>query len=191
MQATIDRDIIVAIGRGPVTIPDDYPRDVGWERLRWDGERIIDLATLSAMWVERTQSGSFVLHAVEVPGSVRVEMTYADRKNLSFGGSISIKTAQQIADELTEKQITSIKNYLASNVVKPQELAEVVMVLLGLIAITAEYARTGNITARNYLDAALPTLRLLPIQKIAEIAPNALNTLKVVFDSYFSKLENL
>jgi hypothetical protein len=191
MQATIDRDIIVAIGRGPVTIPDDYPRDVGWERLRWDGERIIDLATLDSMWVERTQAGSFVLHAVEVPGSVLVDMAYSDRKNLSFGGSISVKTAQQLADELTEKQITAIKNYLASNVVKPKELAEVIMVLLGLIAITSEYARTGNITARNYLDAALPTLRQLPIEKIANIAPTALNTLKAVFDSYFSKLESL
>lgn len=191
MQATIDRDIITVLGRGPVTIPDDYPRDVGWERLRWDGERIIDLATLSAMWVERTQAGSFVLHAIEVPGAVLVDMTYADRKNLYFDGSIKVKTAQQIADELLTKQIETVKNYLASNVVKPKELAKVVMVLLGLIAITAEYARTQNVTARNYLDAALPTLRQLPIQKIADIAPNALNTLKAVFDTYFSKMESI
>jgi hypothetical protein len=190
MQATIDKDIITVLGRGPVTIPDDYPRNVGLERLRFDGANVVDLATLAGMWVELT-NGNFILHCKEFDGCAFVTMTYSDRKNLYFDGAIKVKTAQQITDELLKKQIEAVNNYLASSVVKPKELAEVIMVLLGLIAITAEYARTQNTTSRNYLDAALPTLRKLPIQKISDIAPTALNTLKTVFDSYFSKLENL
>lgn len=190
MQATLNNDIVVAIGRGPVTLPDDYPRDVGWERLRWDGERIIDLATLAAIWVEYV-NGQFVLHAVEVSGAVLVEMTYADRRNLYFDGAIRIKTAQQIADELAAKHLEAVRTYLANQVATPKQIAELVMVMVGLIAVTAEYARTQNATARTYLDAALPTLRDLPIQKIAGVAPNALATLKAIFETYFSKLENL
>jgi hypothetical protein len=65
MQATIDRDLITVMGRGSVTLPDDYPRDVGLERLRWNGSEIIDLATLSGFWVEH-KNGMFVLHCLSV-----------------------------------------------------------------------------------------------------------------------------
>ena len=192
MQAIVDRDIIVAIGRGPVRIPDDYPRDVGWERLRWDGKRIIDLATCSALWVEHTQAGVFVLHAVEVPNSVLVEMTYADRKNLYLNsGTIHIKTAQQIADELLAKQTEAVRTYLASQVTTPKELAELIMVLTGLIALTAIYARTNNATAGAALTAIMPQLQALPLAKIAPLFPNAATTLKDIFELYFTRLEGV
>jgi hypothetical protein len=190
MQATLNNDIVITLGRGPTTIPDDYPRDVGWERLRFDGEKIIDLATLPGMWVELS-NGKFVLHAIEVPGSSYVSMTYADRKNLYFDGAIKVKTPQQISDALREKQIDSVKNYLASKTVSPKELAELVMVIMGLIAIIAEYARTQNATAGAALTNVLPTLRQLPLTKIAAMAPNALATLKDIFDLYFTKMESI
>lgn len=188
--ATVDRDIILRIGRGPVNIPDNYPRNVGLERLRWDGERIIDLATMGGMWVECID-GRFVLHAVEVPGSVYVEMTYADRKKLYFDGMIKVKTEQQIAEGLRDKQAEAVRNFLASRLVTPRELAELIMILAGMVAVTAIYARTGNAQAGAYLTNIMPQLSALPLQQIAGVAPSAYSTLKDIFDAYFNKLESI
>ncbi|EGJ51794.1 hypothetical protein [Desulfocurvibacter africanus] len=61
----------------------ELPAGVGLERLRYDGERIVDLAELASMHV-RCEGGAFTLHAVAVPGSQPVAMTYADRGRLAM-----------------------------------------------------------------------------------------------------------
>lgn len=58
------------------------PKGVGIERLRWDGEKLVDLATLKDLWVSVGKGGVPQLHAVKQTGAVRVEATYKDRKKL-------------------------------------------------------------------------------------------------------------
>jgi len=190
MQAILNNDIVIALGRGPVTIPDDYPRDVGWERLRWDGKRVVDLATLSGFWVE-LKSGLFVLHCLELPGTTYVEMDYSQRKNLYFDGTIKLKTQAQIESEWLAKQTLAVSNFLSSEIGTSKNIAELVMVLTGLVALTAIYARTGNATAGNALTSLMPQLQALPLSKIATLVPDAAEKLKQILDLYFSKLEGV
>jgi len=103
MRATLDKDIIVKIG-GPTEIG-RLPKGVGLERLRFDGKKIIDLATLDEIWVEE-KNGVFILHAIEVPGSQLVRMRYADRRKLvKDGNKIRLKTAEEIEAEAKEEEL--------------------------------------------------------------------------------------
>lgn len=82
MKAILDGDRIVKFcidGGVEVGKP---PKGVGIERLRWDGEKLVDLATLKDLWVSVGKGGVPQLHAVKQTGAVRVEATYKDRKKL-------------------------------------------------------------------------------------------------------------
>jgi len=103
MRATLDKDIIVKIG-GPTEIG-PLPKGVGLERLRFDGKKIIDLATLDEIWVEE-KNGVFILHAIEVPGSQLVRMRYTDRRKLvKDGNKIRLKSAEEIEAEAKEEEL--------------------------------------------------------------------------------------
>jgi hypothetical protein len=81
MKATIKDDFIVRVGAGDTEIG-QLPKGVGLERLRWTPDGIIDLMDLEEIWVKHLGNQHFELHAVKVPGSHRVKMSYRDRKNL-------------------------------------------------------------------------------------------------------------
>jgi len=190
MQATIDRDLITVLGRGPVTIPDDYPRDVGLERLRWNGTSIIDLATMNGFWVEH-KNGMFVLHCKDMPNTTFIEMAYAARKLLYFDGAIKVRTLDQVLSDAHNKQVEAIKNLLSNKLETAGNIAELLMVIVGLIAVIAIYARTGNSAAGTYLTSILPKLQALPLTRIQGLVPDASDTMKTVFDLYFSKMDEL
>lgn len=190
MLATINGDRIIALGRGPVKIPDDYPRNVGWERLRWDGKKIIDLADMPGFWVE-FKAGAFVLHCIKLPATTYIEMAYAQRKNLYFDGAIKLKTTEQIDAELVSKQTQAVSNFLSSKICTAGSMAELVMVLTGVIALTAIYARAKDAAVDKALADIMPQLQALPLEKIAALVPGAVGTLKEIFNMYFSKLEEV
>lgn len=108
MKAVIDRDIVVALHAGDTEIG-PLPPGVGIERLRWDGERLVDIGELSEIWVEH-HAGGFRLHAVEVPGATLVPMTYRQRRRLTLNsGHPRLLTAEEIeaaaaADAEQERQ---------------------------------------------------------------------------------------
>jgi hypothetical protein len=190
MQATIDRDVITVLGRGPVTLPDDYPRDVGLERLRWNGSEIVDLATLNGFWVEH-KSGMFILHCKDMANTTFIEMSYAARKLLYFDGAIKVRTLEQILSGNHSKQVEAIKNLLSNKLETAGTVAELLMVIVGLIAVIAIYARTGNASAGAYLTSIIPKLQALPLTRIQGLVPDASDTMKTVFDLYFSKMDEL
>ena len=97
MRATIDRDIIVHLTSHGDTEIGTFPPGVGLERLRWDGQRVVDLADLEEIWVEPVPGGGFLLHAVEVPGLHKVAMRYTDRRRLVLDdrGVPRLKTEQE------------------------------------------------------------------------------------------------
>lgn len=107
MNAILDTDIIVgwAVGQEGTEVGQP-PKGVGLERLRFDGRLILDLMDLSEMWVEPVSGGGFVLHALEVPGSQLVKMSYADRRNLVMeSGVIRVLTAAEIqARDLSQRE---------------------------------------------------------------------------------------
>ena len=79
------------------------PRKVGLERLRWTGSELVDLADLPSMWV-RKKGGSFELHALRVPGSQRVTMTYNQRKRLTDDNGLYRILAQVEIDTAKAKR---------------------------------------------------------------------------------------
>lgn len=107
MKAILEKDIIIHITeRGDIEIG-KLPRGVGLERLRWDGEKIVDLADLDQIWVEE-KNGVFILHAIEVPNAQKVIMTYADRKRLvKDAGLIRLKTQEEMDIEVQEQRLKS------------------------------------------------------------------------------------
>ena len=108
MRAVVQEDIIVAITeRGNVEIG-DIPKGVGLERLRWDGTKVVDLATLTEMWVRPVSPTFFELHAVPVKGSQLVQMTYRDRHRLKLdratGRVILLTQAEWEAEQQRRQQ---------------------------------------------------------------------------------------
>jgi len=104
MKAIVDKDIIVHITERGNTEIGHLPRGVGLERLRWDGSKVVDLADLDEIWVEY-KNGAFILHAIEVPRSQLVKMTYKDRKRLTVeDGKIRLLTAEEMAAKQTEEK---------------------------------------------------------------------------------------
>ncbi len=100
MRATVDRDVIVMITAGGGTEIGSIPKGVGMERLRFDGEKVVDLADLASIWVKYTHSGIFELHAVPVPGAQLVAMRYLDRGRLTMdAGVIRLKTSEELDAE--------------------------------------------------------------------------------------------
>lgn len=57
------------------------PGGVGLERLRWTGSALVDLMDLTTIHVRRFD-GRWYLHAVAVPGSQAVAMTFPERKRI-------------------------------------------------------------------------------------------------------------
>jgi predicted ATPase len=81
MQAIVDQDRIVRLVMAGGVEIGRVPKNAGLERLRWNGEEIIDLLDVAEMWV-RPVAGGFVLHVIPVAGAQRLDMTWADRKRL-------------------------------------------------------------------------------------------------------------
>jgi len=104
MKAIVNKDIIVHITERGDTEIGRLPRGIGLERLRWDGSKVVDLADLDKIWVEH-KNGAFILHAIEVPGSQLVKMTYKDRKRLTIeDGKIRLLTAEEMAAKQAEEK---------------------------------------------------------------------------------------
>lgn len=88
LKLTISKKAGVEIG--------DIPKGIGLERLRFDGDKIIDLHTLDHIWVDNY----FNLHCIDIGDCQLVQMTYRDRKNLiDNNGIIQVKTSQDIEQE--------------------------------------------------------------------------------------------
>lgn len=99
MMALLRDDIIVAVGSGDTEIG-PLPPGVGVERLRWDGMQLIDLAEATEIQVLHLAGDHFELHAVPVPGSQPVAMTWSGRRNLTMvDGVIRLKTPEELQAE--------------------------------------------------------------------------------------------
>jgi len=112
MKAVVSQDIIVHITERGDTEIGKLPKGIGLERLRWDGSKVVDLAGLDEIWVE-CKNGAFILHAIEVPGSQLVRMTYKDRKRLTIeDGKIRLLTTGEIAEKQAEEKgkATDLRN---------------------------------------------------------------------------------
>ena len=111
MRAVLKDDIIINIIPKGETEIGKLPKAVGLERLRFDGEKIIDLAELNTFWVVAKSSTFFELHCIEVPNSQQISMIYSERKRLYLdNGIIRLRAEQEYLDFLIQKDTIVQKN---------------------------------------------------------------------------------
>jgi len=88
VKLTSDRNLGEDIGK--------LPGGIGFERLRWDGEKIVDLFYLDKFYVDKTTRH---IYARPHDGCDLVEMSYSDRKKLTVDsetGNLRIKTQAEL-----------------------------------------------------------------------------------------------
>jgi len=180
MKAIIDRDIITYITpRGSIEIG-SLPKGIGLERLRWDGEKIIDLADLESIWVGH----DLTLHAIEVPGSRLIEMNYRDRKRLiNDAGSIRLKTI----DDLESERKTLKKNRLRAGIQKDvgdsqDQLADAYkLICLLVMALVGK-----DETAQKLLGDLAPDIEAIyPMAQLNSHLPETIKILKEKMRDYY------
>lgn len=113
------------------------PKGIGIERVRWNGNELIDLFKLDDIWVELI-NGVFILHCIEVPYSQLIKMKYKDRKKLwNDNGVYKIKTKEHAKKELNFKyrkshypaisdQMGAVIKYLSTKDDLPEELQKII-----------------------------------------------------------------
>jgi len=187
MKADLRYDTILHITAGGDTeiglIPSDK-KGVGIERLRFDGSKIVDLADYSEMWVEK-KAGVFLLHAVMVPNSQLVQMSYADRKNLvDDADTFRLKTQAEIT---VKKRIQEINkaNAKRRGLIETNDLAHHLLALVCYIVI---YVRTQDKTIETFLDELTPLiLDIYPLGNVKTPLEDFLSELKVFMAEYWQQ----
>jgi len=193
MKAILDHDFIISFsvkdGVEVGTIPAEK-KNVGLDRLRFNGHSIVDLADLTEIWVEAVAPDFFICHAIEVPGSHKMAMTYRDRKNLVMdNGMIRLKTAPEITVEKKSQEKTMIKNRLRQgfkrDIGDPEDsLADAWKIITLLIV----YIRTGEPGIATLLDAILPDLQAAyPFEKVKDALVDNAKTIKTLMEGYYQE----
>jgi len=190
MKAFLREDIITSLSPDGDTEIGQIPRDVGLERLRFNGQRVVDLATLDSMWV-RPMAGGFELHAIEVPGSQLVRMRYRDRKRLQvIGGRISLKSSEQIAAELDKQRraliVAQTKRKLEASV-GPAELR--LEYLAAIVTIIIEHVLNSTFASTELLSDILPLMKTAyPVDRLAARVKSAVSKSSEHLNDLWSKL---
>jgi len=196
MLAILDRDIIISLTiKGDTeigTIPADK-KGVGLDRLRFDGEKIVDLADLTELWVEAVAPDFFICHAIEVQGSQKVIMSYQDRKNLMIdNGTIRLKTAAEITVEKEAQNKTMIKNRLRQafkrDVGDPEDALADAWKIIALLIVQL---RTGDLKIDAFLAEILPDLQAAyPFDTVKDGLADSVKTIKTLMEGYRAEIES-
>jgi hypothetical protein len=167
MKALLSEDLIISVGSGPVEIG-PLPPGVGVERLRWDGERLIDLATLTRIHVRHLSGNHFELHAVELPTTQPVAMLYQDRARLILtDGILRLKTEAEVEAEQLAAASQAIRARYARQMTAiaspytPEERET------WPIQLTEAHAWLSDNTAPTPLLTALATARGITVAELA------------------------
>lgn len=189
MKATLYLDCILHISDAGDTEIGALPPGVGLERLRFAGRKVVDLAELRRIWVCVLGSGAYSLHAVEVPGSQAVDMTYADRRRLTTeAGIIRLRTedeliAQELVDCLNQEKNRLRRRIEAAVGDQGDQLADLYKLVYALIA----YVLAADQASATLLQALLPDIQACyPAEDVAErlrsIIPATTAELKDYYD---------
>lgn len=194
MKAILNEDMIVYIvERGNVEIG-LIPKDVGLERLRFDGQKVIDLVTLSEMWVRIIGPGAFELHVIKVFASQLVTMGYGDRKNLTVeNGIIRVKTSQEIKQEQKDGKKEILRNRLRQTLkIETGTLEEQISSLYQLVFALVVYARTQNSLIETFFDEIIPDIKdAYPLDRIKPELKDLAKTLKLRMTEFYDAIDQV
>jgi hypothetical protein len=193
LKAILDQDKIVRITEdGDIEIG-TMPKNVGIERLRFDGEKVVDLADLNEFWVVPINSG-FDLHCIEVPNSQLVEMNYADRKYLRLNNSvIRLKTPEEVSAEGMQVATDSAKSRLRAKLKENiGDIHDQHFNSLALICALIVYARQQPQALSFFFDDIIPDIKdIFPLNRLEGILKQAAKDLKTSMEEYWQNLDDI
>ena len=193
MRAILNNDLILSYTvKGGVEIGTP-PKDIGLERLRFDGSKIVDIANLSAFWVEKRSEG-FVLHCVEIPGSTYLEFDYADRKLLIINGdALRLKTIGEVDAEQLEIKIKVLKNKLRLRLLNSiGDAQDQNMNTLAFVCALIIYVRNQPPVLGTFFDEIIPDIiDIFPLATWKETLKAGAKDLKMAMQEYYGGVENL
>lgn len=135
------------------------PAGVGLERLRFNGEKIIDLATLTAFYVVFT-GGVYSLHCLPVKNSQPVTMTYAQRKLLfDDSGTYRILTPEEAIVKQNALTNLKLKTNLREGLTKDMgDVLDMVADLTKCLTLVLVYLEGGEkaAAAKTIIDTIAP-----------------------------------
>jgi len=193
MKANLKEDIIIMLTENGKVDIGALPNNVGLERLRFDGKRMVDLFNLNEIWV-RYVSGTFELHAVEVPKSQKVIMNYAERKRLFLDGNkIRLLTMEEVTNneiDIKRKQVlTQLSQRLKGKLGDMTELTlNNTMLIMALIV----YTKKQPAVLGNFFDKLAPhIINAFPLNRWEDILTNACVELKDAMTEYYRKIDQI
>lgn len=170
------------------------PPGVGLERLRWTGAELVDIATLSQIWVRPIGGDSFDLHATEMPGTQLVTMTYQDRKRLMIdGGQIRLKTVGEIEEDTKRQHTDMLKNRLRRRLKKKNgDVNDQIADAFKLIFLLIVYSRTKPQVISDFFDAIIPTIKdVYDLDTVKATLIKIGQELKTELPAYYQDKENI
>jgi len=194
MKAILYNDLIINLSATEGIEIGGLPKGIGLERLRFDGQIVVDLALLSNIWVLEKVPGFYELHVIPIPGSQLVAMAYADRtKLITEGGAIRVKTPAEIETERLVKQCLLLKNRLRKRLEKKtgdnaDQLADAYKLIFALIV----YARTQNPALGQFFDDLIVDIKdIYPLARVKDALIQAAKTLKTEMEQYYIDIDNV
>jgi len=189
LKAIVKEDIIVKLDSVNGIEIGDIPKGVGFERLRWDGEKIVDLVDLSEFWV-RISNNIFELHCIPVEYSQLVIMSYADRYNLTLnGGNIRIKTSGELEGERIDRLTQIAKSKLSR---KMGELIDLNLSMLAFICSLIVYARQQPQQLADFYDEIIPDIKdVFPLNRWEQDLKQFGRDLKQFINEYYAEIDDI
>jgi hypothetical protein len=170
----------------------DFPAGVGLERLRFNGNEVVDLAALSEIWVKMSSGGGFELHCIDVGGCQLIPMAYSQRDLLiNISGLYGLKTAEEIeAERIAEvnrrakaRMVAKVKSELGG-------IEEFQVHSLALIAALILYARHQPPALAAFFDDIIPHIQdMFPMSQWESILKNSAQKLKAIITEYNANIE--
>ena len=193
MKANLKEDIIIMLTENGKVEIGTLPKNVGLERLRFNGKSVVDLFDLNEIWV-RYVNGTFELHAIEVPRAQKVAMSYTERKKLFLDGdTIRVLSSQEVANneiDIKKKQILTQLNQKLKG--KLGDMTELTLNNTMLIMALIVYARNQPVALVNFFDKLVPhIIGAFPLNKWENILTEACVELKDAMTEYYSKIDQI
>lgn len=194
MKAVINQDKILYFSEKAGTIEvGSAPRGAGLERIRWTGEKLVDLAGLSQIWVSPLGGKSFDLHAHQMPGSQLVDMEYVDRKRLTIdNGLIRLKTEDELISEKKASKILIEKNKVRRRLaLKNGDTSDQLADAYKLIFMLIEYIREPTPAIEKLLDIIIPEIKDIYSDEQKQGVSRNLKNLKEEMQGYYKNKEKI
>ena len=193
MKAILKDDIIINITLSDKGVEiGDIPKGIGLERLRLNGQKVVDLATLNQMYVFEPVPNFYELHIL--PIGQLVQMTYSNRHNLiTSDGAIRIQSPEEIQIENIESQKQLIKNQVRKQIERKtgdyaDQLANAYKLIFALIV----YTRTRNSTLGSFFDKLIPFVAdTYPLNKVHDILLQAVKDIREDMIDYYNRIDRL